>query len=332
MEISTGERSNIIYYADRKLFQQSPAVTFSLNVVFLTSIRDTGTCDRNGTLVETGGGVRYMEGVIERTVKETHPWWRGSSGLVYTGVLADIVRVVGVITDDTPRDMQDSSYSILPEPGRDWIFPLTLSTPDGQLVRNMTYNIPSSFRRLPLKGAEEERWLEKLDFELRVLRMMRRLRGDVLVSDHYMARVDFLHQNPGLYGRLLNIHPAVTVEGHRFCFRGKTPTADAIARARSDRLTQIQTGATLHFMGKEIDKGQPVAYVADTPVFLDDEPQWLRYRNYNLCKLPLFIRGLDHYARAIYPYLDALKNLDSHFPHPLLTKIVGNGDREGPDR
>lgn len=315
---------NIVYFGDPRLLQRKTTLDRPLNMVFLTSVRDTGTCDRNGTWVETGNGSRrYMEGVIERTVKETHPWWLGSSGKLYPGMLAGLVRVGGVITDDTPKDMQNSPYSALPERGRAWIFPRTLSTPEGLLVTDMTYNIPSSFRLLP-KRAVEERWLGKLDFESRVLRMMRGLGGDVLVSDHYMARIDFLYQNPALFGRLLNIHPAVTIEKHPFRFRGKYPTADTLARARSDRSIQIQTGATLHFIGPEIDKGQPIAYVVDTPVYPHDEPQWLRYRNYNLGKLPLFVHGLAHYARNIYPYLDKLWSVYSPEPHPIFAELSLN--------
>jgi hypothetical protein len=35
-----------------------------IRILFLTSIRDVGECDRNGLLVETGTGQHYMEGVI----------------------------------------------------------------------------------------------------------------------------------------------------------------------------------------------------------------------------------------------------------------------------
>lgn len=293
--------SPIVYYAD--WMRVPPAVKQPLNVVFLTSIRDVGTCDRNGTMVETGDGLRYMEGAVERTVKETYPNLCGSSGFTYAGSLADCIRIVGVITDDTEQDMRDSSYSTLPCSGRDWIYPHDLSTPDGHLVRDMTYNIPSTFRLLPIRAVEERRQL-KQEFEWSVYQKMLELGGDVIVSDHYMARLDFLIGEFGLYGRVLNIHPAVTVEDSPYCFRGKTPTADAIERARSGISTK--TGATLHIINEEIDDGPALAYVAGTPVFPTDEPQWLRYRNYTHAKLPLFTAGLAHYANLIYPYLNEL--------------------------
>lgn len=291
------KESEITFYADWKLKQRHSAITRLLNVVFLTSVRDVGTDDRNGTMVETEYGLRYMEGVIEMTVRETHP---------LRGVLGRLVRVVGVITDDCEKDMRDSSYSLLPNPGNDWIYPYDLTTPEEELVRDMTYNIPSSFRQLPLEEKGQRRVL-KYEFEMNVLQKMRELQGDILVSDHYMARLDHLYRDPSLWGRVVNIHPAPTVEGP-FCLRGKTPTADAIAIARSGIPTR--TGATLHFINAIIDGGPPIAFIDDTPVFPDDQPQWLRYRNYTHAKLPLFISGLAYYARSIYPYLNELDDDD----------------------
>lgn len=314
---------NIVYYGDRRLLQRNGAITRPLVVVFLTSIRDVGIEDRNGTKVETGNGKADMEGVIERTVREMYPWWRGSSGLVYAGILADVICVGGVITDDISRDLRDSSYSTLPERGRDWIFDWNLRTPDGRLVRDMTYNIPSTFRRLPREAKAKRRQL-KYEFEYQVLEKFRELRGDILVSDHYMARLDHLWREPSLFGRLLNIHPAVTVEGHPYCNRGPTPTANSIARARREGFAR--TGATLHFIGPKIDEGPPIAYVDHTPVFPSDEPQWLRYRNYLGAKLPLFVRGLAYYAHSIYPYLDELDEDDLIRLQPLAAQDLMTSD------
>lgn len=306
---------NIVYYEDPRLFRANPVIApMPINMVVLTSVRDVGGDDHNGIEVETNEGVQYMQGAIERIVRETYP----------TGRLARLVRVTGIITDDIEgRDLKDSSYPILPTPGRNWIHPIDLATPDGQQLRDMTFNIPSSFRLLS-RNAIEERWREKISFELKVLDKMRDLAGDVLVSDHYMARIDFLHQNPALFGRLLNIHPAVTVEGHPYCNRGPTPTVNSIARARRDGFAQ--TGATLHFIGLKIDEGQPIAYTDKTPVFPDDELQWLRYRNYTGAKLPLFVHGLAHYARNIYPHLDKLWSVYSPKPHPILKELRSNVD------
>lgn len=291
----------IVYFGDPELLDQQTRLTRPINIVFLTSVRDVGTCDRNGYWVETGAGLRYMEGTVERTVRETHPM---------RGALDGVIRVVGVISDDTECDMRDrdrgrdSNYGVLPSEDWDWIHLPGLSNPDGQLISDITFNIPSTFRLFP-KDASTDRARAKFEFEQAVLQKMRELGGDVLISDHYMARLDYLTRNPNLCGRLLNIHPAVTVLDSPFCFRGKYPTADAIKRAKTG--VHTQTGATLHFMNEVIDAGPPIAYTDTTPVFAnDDDPQWLRYRNYQGAKLPLFVAGMAHYAQNIYPYLGNL--------------------------
>lgn len=290
---------NIIYFQESGVEPNRTVPYRPLNVLFLTSVRDTGTCDRNGAFVETGQGLGYMEGVIERTIIETYP---------LSGKLHGLIRVVGVITDDMEKDMKGSTYGVLPEIGRDWIYPSSLITPDRTRMWDLTYNISSSFRALP-KTATEDRAQLKLEFETKVLEMMRELKADVLVSDHYMARIDHLSNGWGLFGRVLNIHPALTLEGHPFSFRGKTPTADAIERARTG--AETWTGATLHIINETIDAGPAIAYTASTPVYSTDESQWLRYRNYRVSKLPVFIHGLAHYAISIEPVLNEIdfKNL-----------------------
>lgn len=293
-ELNKMLEQGIVRFGEPRLLDQPTTLTRPINIVFLTSVRDTGTEDRNGTWVETGRGLRYMEGAIERIVKEIYPGGR----------LAGLVQVRGVITDDMPRDMEDSSYSFLPEYGRDWIHPPGLSLPDGRLVADITYNIPSSFRDVRRREEAERKQLLKYEFEEGVFQRMRVLGGDILISDHYMARLDYLWGEFGLYGRLLNIHPAVTVKGYKYRFLGKTPTVDAITSAKVDPLTR--TGATLHFINKKIDDGPPIGSIATTPVFADDEPQWLRYRNYQGAKLLLFVASLAHYAGNICPYLNGM--------------------------
>lgn len=59
---------NIIYFQEPGVEPNRTVPYRPLNVLFLTSVRDTGTCDRNGAFVETGQGLGYMEGVIERVL------------------------------------------------------------------------------------------------------------------------------------------------------------------------------------------------------------------------------------------------------------------------
>lgn len=263
---------------------------FPVRILFLTSVRDTGACDQNGVVVGTPQGPAYMEGVVERTVRAT------LSG----GALAGLVEVAGVITDDSPLDLRGSDYSVLPQAGKPWIHSLDLRGPDCRLISGITFNLSSYFRHLPL-GAKEERRKAKKAFEFALLSKMRQLKADILVSDHYMARLDFLFPPVLPFGRVLNIHPAITLENHPCCFRGKTPTADAIARAKTE--AGVKTGATLHVVNSVIDDGPIIALAAGTPVHASDEPQHLRHRNYQLAKLPLFIGGMAHYVGSIYPHL-----------------------------
>lgn len=273
-----------------------------LNLMFLTSIRDVGGCDRNGQVLRTPQGLRYMQGAVERVVKETLPG----------GALEQDIRVVGVVTDDMERDVERTAYPTTYHHGKLWIHPGTLENADGSLVAepgtttgpHTTLNIPSNFRALPL-DAKEERAEQKLDFERRIAILMNERNVDVLLSDHYMARIEYLIRDAwGRFGRVLNIHPAVTLAGHPDVFRGKTPTQDAIDRAHTG--VRTRTGATLHIIDREIDHGPVLAYTAETPVHPDDKPQMLRLRNYGEAKLPVLIAGLRHYVRRIFPYLDRI--------------------------
>jgi folate-dependent phosphoribosylglycinamide formyltransferase PurN len=283
-----------------------------LNLMFLTSIRDVGGCDRNGQVLRTPQGLRYMQGAVERVVKETLPG----------GALEQDIRVVGVVTDDMQRDLERTAYPTTYHHGKLWIHPGTLQNTDGSLVANpksveepeTTLNIPSNFRALP-GNAKEERAEGKLDFERRIAILMDERNVDVLLSDHYMARIEYLIRDAWeKFGRVLNIHPAVTLAGHPDAFPGKTPTQDAIDRACSG--VRTRTGATLHIIDPLIDHGPVLAYTAETPVFPEDKPELLRLRNYGEAKLPVLIAGLRHYVRRIFPHLNHLDlNRLSPLPH-----------------
>ncbi|MBU0670639.1 MAG: formyltransferase family protein [Patescibacteria group bacterium] len=264
-----------------------------IRVAFLTSVRDTGACDQNGRTIAYPDGERYMKGVIEAMVRATFPG----------GSLYGVCEVVRVITDDHETDNLNG-YPCQPTEGKPWIHPLDLCLPNGQTLASRTVNVPSLFRKLPLSDKEGRR-LGKLEFERRILGLFHQAEADVLVSDHYMARIEHLIcSEMGLMGRVVNIHPAITLADHKFCMRGPTPTADAIRKARINGTTV--TGATLHFVNCVIDDGPPIAVAEGTPVFPGDQPQQLRDRNYRLAKAPLFLEGMQHYATCIFPHLDQL--------------------------
>lgn len=258
-------------------------------IMILTSLRDVALCDRNGEVIETPDGPQYMEGALEHLVRQTLPG----------GVLHRMAQVVGVVTDDLPQNLH--GYSVVPTEGQSWIHPLDLCGPDGVRIADITFNIPSVFRALP-RADVEGRGLAKLAFESTIRNLALRLGVDVVVSDHYMARIEHLHNwFPGL---VLNIHPGITLAGHQYRFPGKTPTADAIARA--GRESGVKTGATLHIVDSEIDHGPAIAYCEATPVYGDDEPRHLRLRNYRMAKLPVLTAGLAHYLTSVYSHLAEL--------------------------
>ncbi|OGG79914.1 hypothetical protein A3A39_03840 [Candidatus Kaiserbacteria bacterium RIFCSPLOWO2_01_FULL_54_13] len=260
-----------------------------IRLAFLTSIRDVGGDDRVGQMVATKQGKRYMEGVVEHTLCETHPG----------GALHGLIKVIAIITDDRPKDLAACGYGVRPERGKHWIFPLDTPCDDlGMPAKWIVENIPSDFRSV--SKSDPLRPEAKREFERKVLEFMRQNKIEILVSDHYMARIEFLiNEEFGFYGRVLNIHPAVTNPDCPFCFRGPTPTADALARARSGKVTR--TGATLHLVNENFDDGPIIELAAPTPVHMLDTPEELRYRNYQMAKLPVFIRGIRKYITETLP-------------------------------
>lgn len=258
----------------------------AVRTLILTSIRDVGVCDLNGCMVPTKSGFRYMKGVVEHAVRE--------SGV--GGALDGILEIAGVVTDDFPKNLEGSAYSLVPNLGMQWIHPHHLVDHRGQSISGMTVNIPSLFRRIPNGDACKRD--AKRDFESKVFAHMRDVGADIIVSDHYMARIEFLISDFGLYGMVVNIHPAITDKRHSCCFRGRTPTADAIAFARSGNETV--TGATLHLVNKDFDDGPIIESAWPTPVHADDSPAELRQRNYEMAKLPVFVQGMKKYVAEVF--------------------------------
>ena len=261
----------------------------------LTSVRDVGSCDKNGMSVSTPEGWRYMEGAVERLINETREG----------GALSGLIEVVGVITDDMENDMRDSPYPAQPRPYQPWIHQSHVRTEAGVLLagEEMTHWIPSNFRTINGRREPEQKAELKRNFEVHVAKLMQERNADVLLSDHYMARIEHLiGQEHGMYGRILNIHPAITLSNHPYCFRGPTPTQDAIDRAQHDENTI--TGATLHLINHIIDDGPPIAHMEGTPVYPYDDPQHLRYRNYQQAKLPLLVTGLRHYIEHVFMHIN----------------------------
>lgn len=263
-----------------------------IRVGFLTSIRDVGGDDRSGQMVDTENGTRYMEGVIEHTLRQC----------LQGGALHNVLEVAAIITDDRPGEPKLKDFCAKPADGESsrWIFPLDLACDTrGTRATTLVHNLPSEFRRIP--KTDPCRAEAKRAYEKQVLDLMRRLDANVLISEHYMALVEYLIKNGkdgfGLYGKVLNIHPAVTCLDSPYCLRGDTPTADALKLARSG--TPTKTGATLHIMNEKFDDGPIIEWAASTPVYANDTPEALRYRNYRKAKLPVFVRGMYKYVSGL---------------------------------
>ncbi len=292
----------IHYYGEPTLPLRNGFPKEPVKMVIITSIRDVLGDDRNGQMIRTSGGPRYMEGATERLIRETRD-----------GELGKILRIVGIITDDLPRDEQRLGIDAQPKSGRPWIHPLDLRDDQDELVtrEDFTHCVPSTFRALPI-NAVDERAREKALFEDQVLAFMREKGADLLLSDHLMLRAErIVFGTRGKLGTVLNVHPAVTIAGHPFRFTGKSPTKDAIAHADAGKDTF--TGATLHMMDSEIDHGPVIAFSAKTPVHPGHDPMELRYDNYQYAKLPVLIAGLRHYIHHILPHLGDV-NLNSLSP------------------
>ncbi len=250
----------------------------SVGIVVLTSVRDTGGCDQNGCWVPTPSGQQYMRGAVEELAHQCSPG----------GALYGLFHLAAVVTDDREKDLRGSGCSAFPRLDQRWIHPLDLMCV-GRRVVDMTYNVESEFRFLP-RDDTLGRARKKLAFEDTVMGIVSHVDAGVILSDHYMARIEHLHKL--MPGKVLNIHPAVTCLESPFCFRGKTPTADAIRYAVEHPEMEVRTGATLHHVVDEIDAGPIIHWDGPTRVFSTDVPPLLRLRNYREAKLPVLIEGL----------------------------------------
>lgn len=295
-----------------------------LDIAIATSLRDIHREDRNGQMLNLRGQKVYMMGVPEALMhslngdtERLQAWTRGVGTLNRDLIgpdyfdaterriltigeeLRERFRLVGVIYDDADHDLAPQRGPAFPlDPhAPNWIHPPDLRTQSGELLTSHTAHIPSSFRSLP-RQQQDERATQKSEFERELHQVaIGQMGADVVLSDHLMVILsDLLGQPYDLRGRLLNIHPAITDRNDIDCFRGDTPTADAIAAAQT---RQVHTGSTFHFIDEGIDTGPAIARLKPTPVLATDKPQELRHRNY-LTKVLVALEGLAHYYDRLY--------------------------------
>jgi folate-dependent phosphoribosylglycinamide formyltransferase PurN len=290
-----GNESPVTTYALTQPYLSPPEIEDfdrPLNAVFLTSMRDIIGSDQNGRMVkDRGGNTLYMKGVLEYIVR------------LMNSARTQMLNVVGVIYDDTPKELRRLGDAA---PGTDnWMHPADLKNEiTGDRIFDVTTHLPSLYRTLP-RGDIGGRIDLKRRWENAIAEEAMRLRADILISDHLIAKIEALiGPEIGLKGRVLNIHPAVTYAQNPNKLRGLTPTKDSVERVLNGGFNM--TGATLHYVDDEIDAGAPIADAEATVVLPSDisHLQGLRIANYESGKIPVFVQGMEHFYSTHWPIIN----------------------------
>ena len=291
-----------------------------LRVLFLTSIRDVGRDERVGKLRrvkgQTGGrAVTRTVGTIETVLRESLPG----------GELDGYVEVAGIVSDDMPRDFtfrgtsHRSNYVADPGEKGHWIFDRELALPDGSRAVDVCKNIPSDFRACPVDDFKE-RAKRKFYFESSVHDFFKDTNADVILSDHYMAKIEYLFDKQyfNLGGRVLNTHPGITHRENPFRTLGNNPYVamrdHARGRAKVDgEYVEIEPhkigGASFHFLTSSIDGGAVLCDAETTPVSPGEGDTSLAARLYKRSKRDVVLAGLKYYASSVFPYVRSLEKL-----------------------
>jgi folate-dependent phosphoribosylglycinamide formyltransferase PurN len=279
-----------------------------LRVALITSVRDL-VAERVGQHVPSPDGAGlYVKGTLERAIDEL----RG-------GYLARYVQLVAIITDDLEKDLHPKGYPLMPTKGQPWIHPLSLRIDGRTLARDLYWHIPSRHRLLKLSD-RERRAEQKYEFENKVRSILLSTDADVLLSDHFIGRIEYLIREDchRLFGRVLNTHPGITHAAHPFKTRGLTPYQDAIAHARGYRVNpgtgaceplaapHGRAGSSFHVIDRDFDTGPVLCDTEATPVHPDDEWLTLAARNYHRSKPLAFRHGLMHYTAHVWPHLSSI--------------------------
>ena len=257
-----------------------------LRVMVITSLRDIAS-EKAGSHINVRGESRYFKGSLESLTEAAA-----------NGPLSKLIKVVSVVIDDVPGHdgVEGLGYSILPERRRSdslWIAPADLPVGDNKTLIDVTENIPSDFRKLPLKETLK-RIVFKQKFEDKILNKARSVEADLILSDHCLLRFESLHKDPYFLGSVLNIHPGITWEGDPNKVRGLTITADVKERAGTSGY--LKCGASLHFINDAIDGGGVICDAERTTINPEDSLDTIRFTNYAASKIPVLIKGLEHYC------------------------------------
>jgi folate-dependent phosphoribosylglycinamide formyltransferase PurN len=235
------------------------------------------------------------------------------------------VELAGIVSDDMRSDFrfrrssQWSNYVADPRENGHWIFDRELALPDGSRAMDIVKNIPSDFRACSLSD-KTGRAKRKFDFESAVYDFFKETEADVILSDHYMAKIEYLFdaQHFNLGGRVLNTHPGITHRDNPFRTLGNNPYVamrdHAIGRAnRKGEYVRIEPhnmgGASFHFLTPAIDGGAVLCDAETTPVYSGEGDTTLAARLYQLSKRDVVLAGLKYYASSVFPYVRSLESL-----------------------
>ncbi|ALU43408.1 formyltransferase family protein [Pseudoalteromonas rubra] len=281
----------------------------TLNLVYICSLRNAAA-DQAGRMVEYKGEQRYMMSPLEHLVNELN-----------TTSLGQQYALKAVIFDDdlshAPDHRKLEGYGLnRSDASGPWIYPQSLEV-KGQLVDELLINIPSEYRKTPMKSPQ--RISGKSDFEARLEAQLDTLQADVILLDGLILILDDLASVDSKYHKkIVNIHPGITRPDSPYQRRGATATLDALYGARGQKVINWttreterapvidKTGASFHYIDQGIDSGPVITDVMDTHINPDDTIIEMRWNNFQQSLFPAMINGLKILA-------------EQRLPKPLLT-------------
>lgn len=269
-----------------------------IKIAYLTSCRELGLAggEQIGRVVsdkETGATYGYRTGCLEQLAKLL---W------IEHDAFSRRCSIEAVICDDSDQEEE-----------REWqaavLWPRDRRLPNGRSLEDITYRVPSTWRKIPENQVGERR-VAKNSYESKILDILQEHRIDLIVVDSYHCII-----GPTLLqvysGRILNIHPAL-IKG-KYQTRGAHPTRDAFTRAkygyiinddkkiaglakgkpqevryqgRSRQAVALPkvniTGVTVHVVTPELDAGPVVASRQYTFDPRDCSEESIRTHNYRL--------------------------------------------------
>ncbi len=264
------------------------------NLVYIGSLRNAAA-DNAGQQIDYKGQSRYMKSPLEFLVESLN-----------TTPLGDDYVLTGIIFDDDQNFPQDCSklegYGFSRAQGDKWFYPKNLMA-NNQSLDDITYSVPSSYRRFPIGGGE--RVAGKRDFEKRLSDKLIELKADVVLLDGLLIILDQLIQPGSEFCRkIVNIHPGITRIDSPYERRGAYGTLNSLYGARGEKVINWQTmatvpveiitktGASFHYVDSGIDSGEVIFDVLNTDIEPNDTILELRWNNFNNSLFPAMHQGL----------------------------------------